>query len=205
MVKAPDIKLLLIKWLFENYDVLAIGNEVSYSPLLRRADIVLISDGFSYAFEIKSDSDNLKRLKEQLDDYTKTFDYTYVVTTYNLLSEVELNTPKNVGIIVCDKKIQFIRKSKLIKTLNKRFLAEFLDRKTLLTKIKTKDKSMSIYDLRNLVSKSLTIKELRLLAIEALIDRYSYQSKLFKYDFDTSGLTADDLKTLTGIGVSELR
>lgn len=210
MVKAPELKLLLIKWLFENYNVLAIGNEVSYSPSLRRADIVLVSDGFSYAFEVKSDSDNIKRLKEQLDDYIKTFDYTYVVTTQNLLSEVELCTPKKVGIIVCDKKIQIIRKSKLVKTLNKRFLAEFLDRKTLLTKIKTtklktKDEIMSVYDLRNLVSESFTIKELRLWAIKTLVDRYSYQSKLFKYDSDISGLTTDDLRTLTGRGVSELR
>lgn len=205
MINASKIKITLIKWLLEKYhNDLVLGNEVAYSPLIRRADLVMIHDGFSYAFEIKSDYDNIKRLNEQLPDYLKTFDFVYIVTTKTLLKEIELSVPKNVGIILVNGDVKQKRKPTLIKRLNKRFLAEFLDRKTIIKNIKKKPSSLSVYDLRDYISNELSIKETRELAIQSLIKRYSYQFSLFLYDIKNTGITEEDLRTLTGCNLNNI-
>lgn len=205
MVNASKIKITLIKWLLEKYqNNLILGNEVAYSPLVRRADLVMIHNNFSYAFEIKSDCDNLKRLSEQMQDYLKSFDFVYVVTTHTLLKEVKTSVPKNVGIIVVNGNIQEKRKPSLIKRLDKRFLSEFLDKKTILKNIKRKTTLSSVFDLRDFISKELTTKEIRALAIQNLVKRYNYQFSLFLYDIQNTGITADDLRTLTGSNLDRI-
>ncbi len=205
MINASKIKIALIKWLLEKYDNnLVLGNEVAYSPLIRRADLVMIHNGFSYAFEIKSDCDNMKRLKDQLPDYLKTFDFIYIVTTKSLLKEIELSAPKNVGIILVNGSVKQKRKPILIKRLNKRSLAEFLDRKTIIKNIHPKNPSLSVFDLRDTISKELSISKIRELAIQSLTKRYSYQFSLFLYDIENSGITEDDLRTLTGCNLGNI-
>ena len=206
MINASKIKIALIKWLLEKYhNDFILGNEVAYSPLIRRADLVMVYNGLSYAFEIKSDCDNIKRLNEQLTDYLKTFDFVYIVTTNNLLKEIELSSPKNVGIILVDDNVRQKRKPTLIKRLDKRFLAEFLDRKTIIKNINKKRLASSVFDLRDIISKELSTNEIRELAIQSLIKRYSYQFSLFLYDIKNSGITEDDLKTLTGCNLGNIR
>lgn len=205
MINASKIKIALIKWLLEKYcNDLILGNEVAYSPFIRRADLVMIHKGFSYAFEIKSDYDNIKRLNEQLPDYLKTFDFVYIVTTPTLLKEIELSISKNVGIILVNGSVKQKRKPTLLKRLNKRFLAEFLDRKTIIKNIHKKKSSSSVFDLRDTIAKELSISEIRELAIQSLIKRYSYQFSLFLYDIQHSGITEEDLKTLTGCNLSNI-
>ena len=205
MINASKIKIALIKWLLEKYhNDFILGNEVAYSPLIRRADLVMVYNGLSYAFEIKSDCDNIKRLNEQLTDYLKTFDFVYIVTTNNLLKEIESSSPKNVGIILVDDNVRQKRKPTLIKRLDKRFLAEFLDRKTIIKNINKKRLASSVFDLRDIISKELSTNEIRELAIQSLIKRYSYQFSLFLYDIKNSGITEDDLKTLTGCNLGNI-
>ena len=205
MINALKIKIALIKWLLEKYHQdLVLGNEVAYSPLIRRADLVMIHNGFSYAFEITSDFDNIKRLEEQIHDYLKTFDYVYIVTTETLLNKIETFAPKNVGIIFVNDKVKQKRKPTLIKRLDKRYLAEFLDRKTILKYIRKKNISSSIFDLRDDISEELTIGKIRSIAIQSLIKKYSYQSSLFFYDVQNSGITEDDLRTLTGYNIGAI-
>ena len=205
MINASKIKIALIKWLLEKYhNDFILGNEVAYSPLIRRADLVMIHNDFSYAFEIKSDYDNIKRLNEQLHDYLKTFDFVYIVTTQTLLKEIEASAPKNVGIILINGSVKQKRKPTLIKRLNKRFLAEFLDRKTIVKNVHKKNLASSIFDLRDTISKELPLNEIRELAIQSLIKRYRYQFSLFLYDVQHSGITEEDLKTLTGCNLSNI-
>lgn len=206
MKNASEMKLNLIEWLMDNYkEDVVIGSEVLYSPMTRRADLVMIHNKCSYAFEIKSDCDTIKLLKEQVEDYSKTFDFTFVVTTKTHLHEVERCIPKNIGILVSEEHIFQRRKASQIKRLNKRFLAEFLDKKTLMKYVSNVMKNHSIYDLRNIVSQKLDTKEIRKIAIAHLRKKYEYPSILFEYDLKNSGITIDDLKTLTGCEPSEIR
>jgi hypothetical protein len=62
------------------------------------ADLVLFN-GISKAFEIKTELDSTKRLEGQLFHYTKIFKECYIVTHENMASKYESFTDKNIGII----------------------------------------------------------------------------------------------------------
>ena len=73
-MKANEIKIAFIKWLLNKYPKSIIGNEVLFSVNQYRADILQILSNKTYAFEIKSDSDNVEGINEQLHNYMTTFD-----------------------------------------------------------------------------------------------------------------------------------
>lgn len=74
-----------------------IANEVSLGALRRRADLV-IADRRLVGFEIKSNSDTLRRLPEQLLAYSSTFDTTILVVGRRHLSNALQIAPKHIGI-----------------------------------------------------------------------------------------------------------
>lgn len=58
-----------------------------------------IFNGTSTVYEIKTEYDSLDRLRTQIEDYRKVFDYSYVVTSKSRLKAVEAIAPHNVGIL----------------------------------------------------------------------------------------------------------
>ncbi|CAE6883321.1 hypothetical protein ACOMICROBIO_NCLOACGD_00416 [Vibrio sp. B1ASS3] len=90
-----QITCKLIDYLERVYDFDFIAREVPFAEGVRRADVVSASkkSRSTYAFEIKSDSDTLVRLDGQLEDYRRTFNYVYVVTTSKYVESV-----KNYGL-----------------------------------------------------------------------------------------------------------
>lgn len=71
-----------------------------------RVDI-LIPGRKNYAYEIKTEYDTLDRLSKQIDDYTKCFNYVYVVTFKGNEDMVSSYIPENCGIMVYDRKAKF--------------------------------------------------------------------------------------------------
>lgn len=63
-----------------------------------RADVVILN-GTSTIYEIKSERDSLTRLKNQLIDYRKVFAKTYVITAESHVDDVLKNTPIEVGVL----------------------------------------------------------------------------------------------------------
>ncbi len=63
-----------------------------------RADVVILN-GTSTVYEIKSDFDSFDRLDNQLSDYRRIFDYIYVVTSKARVSSVMRDTSENVGVL----------------------------------------------------------------------------------------------------------
>lgn len=63
-----------------------------------KADVVVLN-GSSTAYEIKSDVDNFSRLHEQLLQYLKVFDKIYVVVSHKKLASVQLPSD-HIGVIV---------------------------------------------------------------------------------------------------------
>ena len=92
-----------------------------------RADMVSIN-GKSIAYEIKTRYDSLNRLTKQLDDYSRAFEYVYVVCDYDILEDVLDIIPPHCGIYTYNdkNKISF----KLYKKANK---SDSLDNKTMLS------------------------------------------------------------------------
>jgi len=66
-----------------------------------RADLCKI-DEHSYAYEIKTNYDNTKRLKRQLSDYSLVFEFVYVVCSNLNLNNVLRTVPEWVGIYLFD-------------------------------------------------------------------------------------------------------
>lgn len=62
------------------------------------ADLVLLN-GTSTVYEIKSERDTLRRLSSQIENYSKVFEQTYVVTSTTRLHNLEHHLPEHVGII----------------------------------------------------------------------------------------------------------
>lgn len=63
------------------------------------ADLVTFN-GVSRAFEIKTELDNILRLKSQLETYLRLFQYVYVVIPESRFNEIQTCIPHGVGIIL---------------------------------------------------------------------------------------------------------
>jgi len=93
------IKRELIFWLNDKYpEKKIIVPEISqtFNKINRIIDVLLVN-GHIIGFEIKGETDNLSRLKSQLEIYTKTMEYVYVVYWRDKYKNIEV--PKNVGLI----------------------------------------------------------------------------------------------------------
>lgn len=63
-----------------------------------KADIVILN-GTSTVYEIKTELDNLNRLENQIEDYLKCFDKVYVVTTFDNIIKLKEKLREEVGLI----------------------------------------------------------------------------------------------------------
>ncbi len=93
------IKKELIFWLNNKYpEKKIIVPEISqtYYGANRIIDVLLVN-GHIIGYEIKGETDNLSRLNSQLEIYTKTMEYVYVVYWRDKYKNIEV--PKNVGLI----------------------------------------------------------------------------------------------------------
>ena len=85
---ADEIKIIVIEYLIERYPGIIIGNEVMYGTSRKVVDLLVLYQEETYAIEIKSDKDNLRRLPEQLKEYSLIFDHTIVFTHSKYKKEV---------------------------------------------------------------------------------------------------------------------
>ena len=179
---------------------LVLGNEVLYSTRQRRADLLMIKNQLLYAFEIKSEKDKVDRLDEQLEDYLSTFDFVYLVSTQKIKRNLKQALPKNVGFISIDhNNICVQKKAKRIKRHNKRNLAEFLDRSTILKLLPSKNIARtSIFDLRDMLCQYVSGDIIHTKSVEKLYERYKRLYELFLFDTLENEVTVEDLRSLTG-------
>ena len=77
-----------------------IGNELMYGIKRKVVDLVVLQKNKIIAVEIKSDSDNLNRLEEQISEYKKIFDYILIVTTEKHASRISEVVPSEIGIYI---------------------------------------------------------------------------------------------------------
>lgn len=67
-----------------------------------RADVVMVTENALFGLEIKSDADTYTRLKRQVKDYNRYFDYNYVVVGTTHAHHIEEHVPKEWGIITVE-------------------------------------------------------------------------------------------------------
>lgn len=199
-MKANQLKVKFIEWLINNNKDIVIGNEVLFSENNCRADIIMLKKNKTFAYEIKSDSDNFLDFDEQILNYLSTFNYTYLVITSKHLKQLEKFLHYNIGVYVYkDNKFIQIKKPILSKQISKYNLLEFLRKPELLSLInKSGYSKYSVYTLRDIISKRCSIKKIQNTCYNSLKLRYAILYKLFLTDTSKDSITIEDLKSLTG-------
>lgn len=69
-----------------------------------KADVVVIN-GTSTAYEIKSEYDSMARLSGQLESYSRVFEYVNVVTAPSQMDQVMALAPQHVGVLVLTRRL----------------------------------------------------------------------------------------------------
>ncbi|MNQ95867.1 hypothetical protein D3C85_1114450 [compost metagenome] len=99
MYNAEDIKLFSLNFIPQYFGG-AISFEVPFLNGSRRADVLLSNQEELISFEIKSDADSLSTLKEQLSDYKRCFNSTYVICGEKHLKKIQGNKCIDAGVIL---------------------------------------------------------------------------------------------------------
>ena len=194
---ANEIKIKLIDYLVEKYHTPLLGNELLFSKNRRRADIVLLRNNKTIAFEIKGDSDDVRRLSGQIKDYLSTFDKVNIICTRRLLKKILLLVPHSVGIILFDNEFKTLRKAKTSAKNTKQNLVFFMKKQELLKIFKTGQNHDTTDEIRKKVTSKYSLSDIRKAAFLSLKVRLTPISKLFLQD---KGMVTvkDDLLSLTG-------
>lgn len=97
-----------------------IGTEVMYGSSRRVADMVFISNGHSYAIEIKSEFDTIARLEGQLEEYQTLFDYIIIFSAPNHIQRIHNAIPNFVGLYCINENgISKLRREKINRHVQK--------------------------------------------------------------------------------------
>lgn len=152
---ADTIKMAVIKYLIEEYPGIVIGNEVMYGTTGNVVDLLSLYLGETYAIEIKSEKDNTKRLKEQMKEYSNTFDHTFIFTSTKHLSEILSMAPPRVSVYeVCNENIKKIKysnkknrpiKKEMVHSISTSFLRNYLSKKEKVPTNSIRDKIVKKY------------------------------------------------------------
>ncbi|MCR4762958.1 MAG: sce7726 family protein [Lachnospiraceae bacterium] len=100
MTHDRDIREPLFEFLEEQYGKVRIIEEKMMGQ--SRADVVMITENALFGLEIKSDADTYARLSRQVRDYSKFFDYNYVVVGTSHAAHIEEHVPDHFGIITVE-------------------------------------------------------------------------------------------------------
>lgn len=130
------IKTKAIDFLIDYFDGVIIGNEVMYGSSHKVVDLLALYNGETYAIEIKSSKDDLRRLAEQITEYSKIFDHTIVFAAREHLIKIQNLAKKNVSILEVSpdgyivgnllKKRNNIQKIEMLATMNSAFIRKKL-------------------------------------------------------------------------------
>lgn len=129
-IKCKFIDFMLSK----NYELI-IGNELMYGIKRKLVDLVVLKNNKIFAIEIKSNNDNLNRLKEQIEEYKKVFNYVLIVTTEKFKDRILNSVSSDIGIYIieADFSLHKIRspriqndrnKIEILYSINARFLSK---------------------------------------------------------------------------------
>ncbi|MBR4163333.1 MAG: sce7726 family protein [Solobacterium sp.] len=101
MLRDADIREPLFAYLENRFGVIRILEEKTMGK--SRADVLMVKEDGLYGIEIKSDADTYARLKRQVRDYDRYYDYNYVVIGTTHVKHIEEHVPVYWGILVADK------------------------------------------------------------------------------------------------------
>mgnify|MGYP004524828547 FL=1 len=97
-----------------------IGFEIMYGSSRRVADMIFISNGYSYAIEIKSEIDSTSRLKGQLKEYQSLFDYILIFSAPKHVKKIQSEISKDIGLYsISEVAIETVQREKFNRSAQK--------------------------------------------------------------------------------------
>ncbi|MFA9389318.1 MAG: sce7726 family protein [Prolixibacteraceae bacterium] len=194
---ANNIKALLIDFLIDNnQDVdFLFGSEVFFGKKKRQTDIITVN-GTITAYEIKASNDDFRRVREQLDDYKKVFDYQYLVVTEEHEKKATSFLKKNEGLIVIDRNLNVMicKKASLIKKQSKAEILETIPLSFLKMQYRLPS-DLNAFNCRNILLKR-RLPELKITLKNFLESRLRPRNDLFKSEKGVS-THFEDIKLLS--------
>lgn len=113
-----SIRKILIAYLQSLNNEIRIYQEKSIGNSI--CDVMVVSDNLT-GYEIKSDLDNYNRLNEQIIQYSRFFDYNYIVVSHKHLQSAQEKVPDFWGIIsILEDKVNVVRKASVNQMVKRR-------------------------------------------------------------------------------------
>lgn len=199
---AETMKALVIDWLLTSQSTdIIIGNEVMYGTKRKVVDLMAIINNKIIAIEIKSSSDNLNRLSEQIKEYNKVFDKIIIISAPSHIEKIKTIIDKGVGLYVINNNITKVLNPLVNHNHDKLEMLHSVS-SVYLKKRYPQHKNMNSYELRSLLS-----KEKKGVLHELLIS--FYQQRLYErfyYFMNERGKNThiDDIPTLSSLTRIEL-
>lgn len=151
---AEYIKTKIIDFLIDRNSDLILGNEVMYGTKRKLVDLLMLDTSNLIGIEIKSSTDDLRRLNKQIEEYNKIFNYTIICSTNKHFSELQNIIPKEVGLMLFTKdRIELKRKPILRKRLDKKEILYTIPSSFLRKEYKIKNNSANSDEVRSLLLK----------------------------------------------------
>lgn len=162
-VSAEYIKTKIIDFLLNKNADIILGNEVMYGTKRKLVDLLMLDTSNLIGIEIKSSTDDLRRLDKQIEEYNKIFNYTIICSTNKHFSELQKIIPKEVGLMLfTNDKIELKRKPILRKKLDKREILYTIPSSFLRKEYRIKNNSANSDEVRSFLLK-LSYTELQIL------------------------------------------
>lgn len=182
---------------FKGLDII-VALEVPFCEYKRRADIVFVVNGFTYAVEIKTEKDKVNTLENQISDYKKIFDFCYIAAEGKNFTSIIKRNYGNVGILKIEHKVKKHREARIVKTLDKKSLLSCMDfsylkKHSSFVVMPTKQESI----LESV--KKMKIVECRMAFLEFMKTRYQHGSASFFHEIGST-IHTDDLLILSKFG-----
>lgn len=191
---AEKIKAAVIDWLLDRHSNILIGNEVMYGSKRKVVDLLAIIDSKTIAIEIKSASDKLIRLPEQMEEYSRIFDKIVIIAAPTHISNISKVCKKGVGLYSIDKTIKRIHAPLLNHNLDKLEMLSSIS-SAYLKKMYPHHKALNENELRLLLSKEKK-EVIHQLLISFYQNRLSEKFSLFLSERGNQTLV-DDIPTLS--------
>jgi hypothetical protein len=156
---AKYIKALFVDYILSQpFEQITIGSEVMFAHKKVVADLVILSNEGTEAYEIKACNDDFRKLENQLKEYNNVFDYVNVIVTENHFAKAKKLIPKSNGLILITDKLDFhiYRKPPINKKLKKEELLSTMTIKFLKKYFTINSKKLTAFEIRNyLVEKDI--------------------------------------------------
>jgi hypothetical protein len=188
-MKDPCIRRLLKETELSKYlndDSSKVVEEMNIPAAKARIDMAVIN-GHLHGYEIKSAADTLQRLPNQIEAYTKIFDFLSIVTEGKYFERILTCTPSWVGVYVCSskngvQKIDQVRAPAINTDQEGFFLAKLLWRDEILQiliqhKIKHRKKDRN-WILCELLAANIKTPELSAIVRSKLKERQNWKSDI---------------------------